>query len=135
MVELLDGGVLALDGRAVAGGPDAVVNPGDDVRAGDLARAGGNRRVIAISFPKFGDGRGYSSAAILRESGFTGDIRAVGDVTIDQLLYLKRVGFSSMLPNKPITVQAAVAVLERFPNVYQPAADGVVPAWRLRHGG
>lgn len=134
MVELLEGGVLALDDRAVAGEPDVMVEAGEDVRAGELVREGGNRRVIAIAFPKVGDGRGYSSAAILRENGFTGDIRAVGDVTVDQIFYLRRVGFSSMLPDKPISVEAAEAAVARFPHVYQRADDGRPPAWRLRHG-
>lgn len=134
MVELLEGGVLALDSRAVAGAPDVLVKAGEDVRASDYGREGDNRKVIAIEFPKFGDGRGYSSAAILRENGFTGDIRAVGDVTIDQLVYLNRVGFSSMQPDVPISTEAAEEALERFPYVYRAAADGRVPAWRLRHG-
>jgi uncharacterized protein (DUF934 family) len=134
MVELLDQGILALDSRAVASAPEAMVAPGDDVRSSEVFRPGDNRRVIAIRFPKFGDGRGYSSAAILRESGFTGDLRAVGDVTLDQLLFLKRVGFSSVQPDRPVDPAMAEAALARFPFVYQPAADGRVPAWKLRHG-
>lgn len=135
MVELLADGVLALDTRALAGAPDAVVQPGDDVRAAGFAQpGGGNHRVIAIAFPKFGDGRGYSSAAILRESGFAGAVRAVGDVTVDQLRYLERVGFSSVRPDRPIAPEAARQALERFAFVYQAAADGRAPAWRLRHG-
>lgn len=134
MVELLEGGVLALDARAVAGDADLTLAPGDDVRTEELWREGGNRRVIAISFPKFTDGRGYSAAAILRENGFDGDIRAIGDITIDQLMYLKRVGFSSLQPVRPISPDQAKLTLARFPNVYQPAADGQVPVWRLRHG-
>lgn len=134
MVELLDHGILALDPRAVASAPEAMVAPGDDVRSGEVFRPGDNRRVIGIRFPKFGDGRGYSSAAILRESGFTGDLRAVGDVTLDQILFLKRVGFSSVQPDRPIDPALAEAALARFPFVYQPAADGLVPAWKLRHG-
>ncbi len=134
MVELLDHGILALDPRAVASAPEAMVAPGDDVRSGEVFRPGDNRRVIGIRFPKFGDGRGYSSAAILRESGFTGDLRAVGDVTLDQIMFLKRVGFSSVQPDRPIDPALAEAALARFPFVYQPAADGLVPAWKLRHG-
>jgi uncharacterized protein (DUF934 family) len=134
MVELLADGVLALDARALSGAPDAVVQPGDDVSAAGFARPDSNHRVIAIAFPKFGDGRGYSSAAILRESGFAGDVRAVGDVTVDQLRYLERVGFSSVRPDRPIAPEAARQALERFAFVYQAAADGRAPAWRLRHG-
>ena len=52
--------------------------------------------VIAINFPKFADGRGYSLARILREQlQFKGEIRAIGDVLLDQLYYLSRVGFDA----------------------------------------
>ena len=50
---------------------------------------------IALDFPKFTDGRAFSQAHVLRRRGFTGDIRATGDVLIDQLLQLQRSGFSS----------------------------------------
>ena len=52
--------------------------------------------VIAVNFPKFVDGRGYSTAALLRQRyRYEGELRAVGDVLHDQLFYLKRVGFDS----------------------------------------
>jgi uncharacterized protein (DUF934 family) len=134
MVKLLGDGVLALDARALPGPADAIVQPGDDVRSGNPCRGDGNHRVIAIAFPKCSDGRGYSSAAILRESGFAGDLRAVGDVTVDQLRYLQRVGFSSVQPDHAIDPEPAQRALDRFAFVYQPAADGRAPAWKLRHG-
>lgn len=124
------GDLLILDARAVDAEPQLVVSPGEDVRA----HAGlGNVSVVAISFPKFRDGRGYSSARILREAGFAGDIRAVGDVTLDQIVFLKRSGFSSVLPDKTIPVALADAALARFPAVYQRAADDAVPVWSLRN--
>ncbi len=128
---LLDGGILALDPRARAGAPELVIAPGEDVRAhGGL----GNLAVIGVAFPRFRDGRGYSSARILRERGFAGDVRAVGDVTLDQLLFLKRAGFSSVAPERPIDPAAAAVALARFPAFYQGGADGSVPAFALRHG-
>ena len=111
--------------------PELTIEPGQDIR--DHA-ALGNHRVIGVLFPKFRDGRGYSTARILRESGFTGDIRAIGDLTIDQVVALHRTGFSSILPDKPITPEAAREALQRFPYVYQRAADSAPPAWELRHG-
>lgn len=125
MVEL-----YSIDDRALADlEPDVVFGPEVDVRAeGSL----GNHRVIGLAFPKWRDGRAYSSARILREMGFAGDIRAIGDVTIDQLVYLKRSGFSSVASERVITAEAAEAALTRFPNVYQRATDGQSPAWALR---
>lgn len=52
-----------------------------DAHAADIQAAGG----ITLHFPKFSDGRAFSQAVILRRRGFTGDIRAIGDVLIDQL--------------------------------------------------
>ena len=110
--------------------PDHVFEPEDDVRAHEGL---GNHGVIAINFPKWRDGRGYSAARILREQGFTGDIRAVGDLTVDQLLFLRRAGFSSVAPTRPIDPAVAAAALARFPHVYQRATDAAQPAWAIRH--
>ena len=52
---------------------------------------------IDLHFPKFTDGRAFSQAFILRRRGFTGDIRAHGDVLIDQLVQMQRSGFSSVV--------------------------------------
>ena len=124
--------LLPLDERAQPDlPPELTIEPGQDIR--DHA-ALGNHRVIGVLFPKFRDGRGYSTARILRESGFSGDIRATGDITIDQLVALHRTGFSSIQPDKAITPEAAQQALQRFPYVYQRAADSAPPAWELRHG-
>ncbi|MGQ5702764.1 DUF934 domain-containing protein [Sandaracinobacteroides sp. A072] len=123
--------LFPLDDRAnPAAEPELVLAPEEDVRA----HAGlGNHAVIGIAFPAWRDGRGYSAARILRESGFTGDIRAIGDLTVDQLVFLKRSGFSSLQPARPLDPEAARAALARFPHVYQKATDGAAPAWALRH--
>lgn len=122
---------FTFDERALPGTePDIVLAPEDDVRA----HAGlGNHKVIGIAFPKWRDGRGYSSARILRELGFTGDIRAIGDLTVDQLIALRRSGFSSLAPERPIDPEVARQTLARFPYVYQRATDAAQPAWALRH--
>ncbi len=54
--------------------------------------------LIEIDFTVFGDGRGYSSAQILRESGYTGELRASGDVLVHQIAYLRRCGFDCFAP-------------------------------------
>ena len=108
------------------------VEPSDDVRA--LLPFLDRLRLIEVSFPAFRDGRGYSSARILREAGYTGELKAVGDVLVDQLVPMRRSGFDSFAPNVPIDLAVARTSLERQENVYQKAADGRTPIWALRHG-
>jgi uncharacterized protein (DUF934 family) len=124
--------VFILDDRARPGAePDVILAPEEDVRAHACL---GNHGVIGLAFPKWRDGRAYSSARILREQGFAGDIRAIGDLTVDQLVYLKRSGFSSLAPERPVDPEAAARTLARFSFVYQRASDDTQPAWALRHG-
>ena len=103
----------------------------DDLRAlvPDLDRLA----VIAIEFPRFGDGRGYSAARLLRSRyGYRGEIRAVGDVLRDQLYYLKRVGFDGFELRADQDPAAAVAALADFSESYQAAADQPLPLFRRR---
>ena len=90
--------------------------------------------LVEIDFPRFRDGRGYSSARILREAGYKGEIRASGDVLVDQMLFMRRCGFDSFAPEKPLNPADVEAALTRWPEHYQGAADGAVPIWKLRHG-
>ncbi len=90
--------------------------------------------LVEIAFPKFRDGRGYSSARILREAGFKGELRAQGDVLVDQVAYMRRCGFDSFAPETPLNEAVVAASLARYEHAYQRAADGVVPIWKLRHG-
>ncbi|WP_294253481.1 DUF934 domain-containing protein [uncultured Sphingomonas sp.] len=90
--------------------------------------------LIEVSFPSFRDGRGYSSARILREAGYTGELRAQGDVLVDQIPLMRRCGFDSFAPNAPIDAATLEAALSRYGFRYQAAADTVVPVWKLRHG-
>ena len=112
--------------------PPSASTPGDDARALLPHLAG--LRLVEVAFPRFRDGRGYSSAAILRAAGYTGELRAAGDVLLDQIVFLRRVGFDSLAPATPLDRAAVDAALARFPYVYQAAADGKTPAWALRHG-
>ena len=90
--------------------------------------------LIEIAFPTFRDGRGYSSARVLREAGYTGELRAEGDVLVDQIAFMRRCGFDSFAPAKPLNEAAVTAALARYDYVYQRAADAGVPVWKLRHG-
>lgn len=90
--------------------------------------------LIEIAFPKFRDGRGYSSARILREAGYKGELRAQGDVLVDQIAFMKRCGFDSFVPESSLNQADVDAALSRYDHVYQRAADAAVPVWKLRHG-
>jgi len=105
---------------------------GDDARA--LLPALARLRLVEVSFPSFRDGRGYSAASILREAGYRGELRAAGDVLVDQLASMRRCGFDSFAPEAPIDAAAARRALARYPLPYQPAADGAGAVWKHRGG-
>jgi len=105
--------------------------PGEDVRA--LLPYADHIARFEIAFPGYRDGRGYSSARILREEGFTGSIRAVGDVLRDQLFYMLRCGFNEFLVKDKDPSGAVTSAAKRFSTTYQSAADAALPAWALRH--
>ena len=94
----------------------------------------GRVRLIEIDFPKFRDGRGFSTARMLREAGYTGEIKATGDVLVDLIFFMRRCGFDSFAPDKPLDRADADAALTRWDEVYQPAADARMPIWAKRHG-
>lgn len=129
-----DDGPIAPLADFLAGGNFAAVrvDAGEDARL--LVPHLGRLKLIEIAFPKFRDGRGYSSANILREAGFTGELRAAGDVLVDQIGFMRRVGFDSFAPDKALDEAVVKLTLERYPYVYMKAADGKTPVWALRHG-
>ena len=108
------------------------IEAGDDVRL--LAPVLDRIRLIEVDFPRFRDGRGFSSARVLREMGYTGEIKATGDVLVDLVFFMRRCGFDSFAPDVPFDPEVAEAALARYPYVYQHAADDAVPIWKLRHG-
>jgi uncharacterized protein (DUF934 family) len=108
------------------------IEPGDDARA--LIPHLDRLRLIEVNFPAFTDGRGHSAARILREAGYTGELRAVGDVIVDQLPALRRCGFDSFAPEVAMEPADAEAAFARWPHAYQADAIGSVPIWKLRHG-
>jgi uncharacterized protein (DUF934 family) len=91
--------------------------------------------VIALEFPKFRDGRAYSYARLLRERyGFKGELRAVGDVLMEQLFFMLRTGFDAFdVQQSPDPVAAFETALKDFTVWYQPTGDGRQTAMQLRH--
>ena len=107
------------------------IEPGDDAR--ELLPHLGRLSLVEVNFPAFGDGRGYSSARILREAGYEGELRAVGDVLVDQLAYMRRCGFDAFEPDQQLDMDDVQAAFDRWPDVYQDAADDRTPIWTKRH--
>jgi uncharacterized protein (DUF934 family) len=89
--------------------------------------------LIAVDFPKFTDGRGYSIAYNLRTRlGWTGELRAVGDVLRDQLFSMQRVGFDAYSVRSDRDPHDALKGLSDFSETYQASVDQKVPLFR-RH--
>ncbi len=90
--------------------------------------------LIAVHFPKLTDGRGYSTARLLRERhGYRNELRAFGDVGQDQLYFLDRVGFDSFSVNASNEdASEALAAFTRFPESYQASANEPLPLFRRR---
>jgi len=90
--------------------------------------------IVAVHFPKFVDGRGYSTAALLRQRyHYQGELRAVGDVLHDQLFFMKRVGFDSYaLKDGKDAVYAIDKGFSSFSETYQASTDQPEPHFRRR---
>ncbi|MGB2259732.1 MAG: DUF934 domain-containing protein [Porticoccaceae bacterium] len=89
--------------------------------------------VIAVNFPKFVDGRGFSVARLLRDRfGFKGELRAVGQIIRDQLFLLQRCGFNAFQFDSEIDLTEAVKSLADFSDAYQVAADQPEPLFKRR---
>jgi len=87
--------------------------------------------VIAVDFPSFADGRGYSIAFNLRARlGFEGELRAIGDVLRDQLFYMARVGFNAFATREDRSIEDALKGLSDFSEVYQHSWDQKSPLFR-----
>jgi uncharacterized protein (DUF934 family) len=110
-------------------------------RVDDIAAELAQFALIALSFPKFSDGRAFSTARLLREKyGFAGELRAVGNVLSDQIPFMRRVGFDAFEVSHAPTRRALSQ--SRIPEVtlhYQPAGSPEPPAgtrpWLRRNGG
>ncbi|HJS91658.1 MAG TPA: DUF934 domain-containing protein [Steroidobacteraceae bacterium] len=93
------------------------------------------RPLIALQFPTFSDGRALSQAVVLRRRvGFTGELRAVGDVIRDLVFWLGRCGFDSIVPRQDQSLEACREALEELSVAYQAVADDHTPVWVRRRG-
>jgi uncharacterized protein (DUF934 family) len=107
------------------------LEPGDDPalvadRLGCVAR-------IEVNFPKFGDGRGYSIARLLRERyGYKGELRAVGAVVRDHLFYMESCGFDAFELREGEDPAEALAAFDDFSESYQASVTRPLPLFRRR---
>jgi uncharacterized protein (DUF934 family) len=102
-----------------------------DERAEELQNDTEKFSVIAVNFPKFADGRGYSIAHHLRERlGYRGELRAIGDVLRDQLFYMQRVGFDAFEPRADKDINETLKGLSDFSLTYQASSDEAQPLFR-----
>jgi len=105
------------------------IDPEDEVN--EAAKVLGKVDLVALSFPKFGDGRAYSKARLFRERfGYTGELRAVGEVLADQLQYMSRCGIDAFALAEGKDVAAAIRALDDFSVTYQGATDDPRPLYR-----
>lgn len=89
--------------------------------------------VVELSFPKFRDGRGYSSARVLRDRlGYRGEVRAVGEVLRDQWLFMQRCGVDAFEVREGTRLEDFSAALGEQTVFYQRSADGVPDIFALR---
>ncbi len=91
--------------------------------------------LVAINFPSFMDGRGFSYARELRERGFRGELRATGNIIRDQLAYLSRCGFDAFQFAEEAELEEALPSLGDFSEAYQASADRPLPLFRRRRPG
>ena len=119
-MKLLDAGI------ADTGSSERVIVLANDVDPRELKLDGIER--IDLHFPKFTDGRAFSQAFLLRRRlGFTGEIRATGDVLIDQLLQMQRCGFDTAVLRSDQNQADAQRELQRYPAFYQGDARTAAP--------
>jgi uncharacterized protein (DUF934 family) len=124
------------EGEALLGGRAVGVRLESDQAVEDLAYDLPRIAVVALVFPKFLDGRAYSAARLLRERyGFTGQIRAVGDVLREQALHMVRCGIDAFAPADGSDPETWAAAARRYRHVYQRAADHRIPAFVERSEG
>ncbi|MEO0464276.1 MAG: DUF934 domain-containing protein [Pseudomonadota bacterium] len=130
--EMVDHAAVTVDACCDQTNATAVrIEPGDDARA--LLPYLDRLALIEVNFPAYTDGRGYSAARILREAGYTGELRAVGDVLIDQLSHMRRCGFDAFAPDQPLDEGDAARAFATWERVYQRAADARTTIPDIRH--
>lgn len=108
--------------------------PGEEAEA--LADDFAHLALIAVEFPKFVDGRGYTSATLLRRLGWTGEIRAVGDVLRDQFFLMRRCGIDAFALKEGKDLNDALKAFDDFSFTYAGAVDDPRPLFRrVQRGG
>ncbi|MBB1650741.1 MULTISPECIES: DUF934 domain-containing protein [Delftia] len=116
--------IAAHEHQSPAEGQQTIIAPANDADPFTLDLTGVQR--IDLHFPKFTDGRAFSQARLLRKRlGFVGEIRATGDVLIDQLVQMQRCGFDVAVLREGVDIADAQRQLDRFHGFYQ--GDAVHP--------
>jgi len=104
-------------------------NEGPEAVSGDLLHF----ELIAVNFPKFGDGRAYSIARLLRERyGYKGELRAIGDVLRDHLTFMAQCGFDAFALREDQDLEEALGAFDDFSDGYQTSALRPEPLFRRR---
>jgi uncharacterized protein (DUF934 family) len=107
-----------------------VISMANDADPREVSLEGVKR--IDLHFPKFTDGRAYSQAFLLRRRlGFAGDLRAVGDVLVDEVLLMQRSGFSQAVLRSDQSLAHAEQALRQFDGFYQGDAVDTAPRFAL----
>jgi len=107
-----------------------------DDEPGQLARDVARLPLIAVQFPQFTDGRGYSIGRLLRERfGYKGELRAIGDVLHDQIFYMASVGFNAFAVKEGKSLDDALTAFDDFSEAYQTSVARPIPYYRRRLGG
>ncbi len=118
--------------RTAPVGVQLAAGEGPEAIAADLGRID----LVAVHFPKFSDGRGHSTARLLRERyGYRGEVRAVGDVLVDQLLFLERCGFDAYALREDQDGGVALAAFGKLSDAYQGTVGEPLPLFRRRMAG
>jgi uncharacterized protein (DUF934 family) len=105
--------------------------PTDDPAA--LAKDVAVLKVIAVDFPKFGDGRGYSTGRLLRERyGFAGELRAIGDIVRDHYFFLRECGFDAFAVRPDRDPETELAGLNQYERTYARSVRTARPWFRVR---
>ena len=122
------------EGDALIGAGQTVgVRIQSDEAVEDLAYDLPRLALVALVFPKYRDGRAYSSAALLRQRlGYAGEVRAVGDVLREQAGFMVRCGIDAFAPSDGSTAEDWAAAAGRFRHVYQRAVDNRPPVFEER---
>lgn len=104
-----------------------------DDEPGEIVADLGHLTIVAVQFPKWGEGRGYSTATLLRgRHGYRGELRAFGDLGRDHIFNLARVGFDSFRLGDRHDPNAALAAFDDFSLRYQGSIDDPLPLFRKR---